>query len=153
MNAEQLHHFKTITLDYFGKLTEADDTPALEEAFLHFDGPIQLDYTSMVTISGECDGCIYMTSNAQMLEQILAIHGEPEVSDRTRMDMCREFSNVLAGNARNAFGENWQISVPRSMNREEFATVNLPPSTFIMPIAWKEGKSYLVVGLTKSEEK
>jgi chemotaxis protein CheX len=135
MNADQLHHFKTITLDYFGKLTAHDDTPALEEAFMQFDGPILLDYTSMVTISGECDGCIYMTSSSQMLEQILAAHGEPEMSDRTRMDMCREFSNVLAGNASSAFGANWQISVPRSMNKEEFSGVDLPPSTFIMPIA------------------
>lgn len=153
MNAEQLQHFKSITLEYFGKLTEKDDTPALEEAFMQFDGPVLLDYTSMVTITGECDGCIYMTSNSQMLEQILSIHGEAELSDRTRMDMCREVSNVLAGNATNAFGSNWQISVPRSMNREEFASVNLPPSTFIMPIAWKEGKSYLVVGLSKAQEK
>lgn len=151
MNSEQLQHFKTITLDYFGKLTNAEQPPALGEAYLQFAEPVMLDYTSMIEITGESNGCIYMTSDARMMEELLALHGESDISDRTRMDMCRELSNVLAGNAMHAFGDNWLISVPRTIQREEVATLNLPPSTFVMPIEWREGHSYLVIGLSNSQ--
>jgi CheY-specific phosphatase CheX len=148
MNSEQLQQFKTITLDYFGKLTNVEQPPALGEAYLQFAEPVMLDYTSIIEISGESQGCIYMTSNTRMMEALLALHGEEEMSDRTRMDMCRELSNVLAGNAMHAFGDDWQISVPRTLHREDMATLNLPPSTFVMPIEWRDGRSYLVIGLT-----
>lgn len=146
MTSEQLGHFKTITLDYFGKLAEDQPAPELADAFLQFSDPIVLDYTSIVQISGVHHGCIYMTSDAEMLEALLREHGESEVSERTRMDMCRELSNVLSGNAMHAFGDDWNISVPRSLNRSDFSQLELPPSTFIMPIRWGGGQSYLVIG-------
>jgi len=148
MTAEQLNHFKTITLEYFGKLSE-DKTPELDEAYIQFSEPVVLDYTSVVQISGACDGCIYMTSDSAMLEALLELHGEAERSERTRMDMCRELSNVLAGNAMYAFGDDWRISVPQSLAKEEFSKMELPPSTFIMPVRWNGGQSYLVLGLSQ----
>ncbi len=146
MTADQLAHFKTITLDYFSKLAGGDQPPELSEAFMQFAEPIVLDYTSLVDISGAYEGCIYMTADNITLETLLDLHGEKEVSDHTRMDMCRELSNVLAGNAMYAFGDDWHISVPRSLTRPDFETIDLPPSSFIMPIRWRTGQSYLVIG-------
>lgn len=148
MNAAQLQHFKTITLDYFGKLAEQEAPPTMGEAFLQFAEPVVLDYTSMVEISGELQGCVYMTSDARLVEQLLALHGEREVNDHTRMDMCREFSNVLAGNAMHAFGDDWHISVPRSLSREAANEVPWPASTLVLPLAWRDGQAFLVIGLS-----
>jgi hypothetical protein len=146
MTAEQLSHFKAITLDYFGKLSE-EKKPELDEAYLQFSDPLLLDYTSVVKISGVCEGCIYMTTDKAMLESLLEVHGEAEKSERTLMDMCRELSNVLAGNAMHAFGDDWHISVPQSLGKDDFSKIELPPSTFIMPVRWNGGLSYLVLGL------
>jgi hypothetical protein len=66
--------------------------------------------------------------------------------------MCQELSNVLSGNASKAFGGNWHISVPRSMTMPEVQALDLPSSTFVMPIVWKEQTSFLVIGLRAAQE-
>jgi hypothetical protein len=146
MDAQQLELFKQITLDYFAKLAP-EDQPALEEPYIQFGDPELFDYTSLVKIHGEYEGCIYLTSPVPMLENLLDINGEAEVSGRTLQDMCRELSNVLAGNASQAFHGNWEISVPISLTPESNDALDLPDSTFIMPIAWRGSRSLLVVGL------
>ncbi|MEL7059544.1 MAG: chemotaxis protein CheX, partial [Acidobacteriota bacterium] len=109
--------------------------------------PVLLDYTSLVEIHGEYDGCLYLTSPVPMLENLLEINGEPEVSQATLRDMCRELSNVLSGNASQAFGGNWDISVPISLEAADASELKLPPSAFVMPIEWRGDSSFLVVGL------
>jgi chemotaxis protein CheX len=152
LDAEQLKVFKSITADYFAKLAPDDSPPVIEEAFLQFDSPMLLDYTSVVTISGDYSGVIYLTATTSIIEQVLHLLHEPEVSEKTRMDMCRELSNVLSGNASMAFGANWIISVPRSITKDNLDTVAFPPATFIMPVQWRQQRSYLVIGLTEQQE-
>ncbi|MCG8457654.1 MAG: hypothetical protein MI919_15370 [Holophagales bacterium] len=146
MDATQLELFKRITLDYFAKLAP-DDEPSLEEPYLLFGEPELYDYTSLVHIVGEYDGCLYLTSPVPMLEGLLEINGEPEVNEHTLEDMCRELSNVLAGNASQAFAGNWDISVPISLAPGNASQHPLPDSSFIMPIRWRGSRSLLVVGL------
>lgn len=147
MNAEQLKIFQNITLAYFAKMAAKEEPPVLEEAYLRFESPVLLDYTSLVQISGSYEGCLYITTTPNVLEALLSQHGEKDVSDATRLDMCRELSNVLAGNASHAFGADWTISVPQSITADKAPGLALPPSTFIMPFLWKGMKSFLVVGL------
>jgi CheY-specific phosphatase CheX len=151
MNAAQLKIFQEITLAYFSKMTPQEKPPELQEAYLQFDSPVLLDYTSAVFISGSYEGCLYITAKSCLLEALLKIHGEAEVNDKTRLDMCRELSNVLAGNASHAFGADWTISVPQTVTADQVSSLKLPPSTFIMPFVWKEMESYLVVGLQPKE--
>ena len=147
MNAEQLKIFQDITLAYFAKMTPGEKAPVLQESYLQFDSPVLLDYTSAVYISGSYEGCVYITTRPSVLEALLAQHGEKEVNEVTRLDMCRELSNVLAGNASHAFGADWTISVPQSVTADKSASLRLPSSTFIMPFLWKDMESYVVVGL------
>jgi chemotaxis protein CheX len=147
MNADQLKVFQNITLAYFAKMAPGEKPPVLEEAYLRFESPVLLDYTSIVHISGNYEGCLYITTTPKILETLLSQHGEKEINDETRLDMSRELSNVLAGNASHAFGGDWTISVPQSVTTDKIATLRLPSSTFIMPFLWKEIKSFLVVGL------
>jgi hypothetical protein len=152
MDHSQFDLFRSITLDYFAKLAP-DDTegPVMEDPYLLFGDPLALDFTSLVRILGEYNGCIYITAPRETMENILRLHGETEINDVTLQDMSRELSNILAGNASHAFGENWRISVPESLTHDEFAHCDLPGSTFVMPIRWKGAESYLVVGLLNPE--
>lgn len=151
MNPEQLKLFKRITLDYFAKLAP-DEHPVLGEPHIHFGDPELLDYTSLIEIHGQYRGCIYLTSPGAMLKEVLAINGEPMDTPAHLKDMCQELSNVLSGNASKAFGGNWQISVPRSLTLPEVQGLDLPESTFVMPIIWRGQRSLLVVGLHAAQE-
>ncbi|HEY2324064.1 MAG TPA: chemotaxis protein CheX [Thermoanaerobaculia bacterium] len=151
MNVEQLKLFKRITLDYFAKLAPNDE-PVLDDPHMHFGNPELLDYTSLIEIEGEYYGCIYLTSPVEMLRDVLLINGESQHSPELLKDMCQEFSNVLSGNASKAFGGNWRISVPRSLTRGEVEALDLPESTFVMPISWRGNHSLLVVGLRNGRE-
>jgi len=122
--------------------------PVLKEAYLRFDSAAFLDFTSVVFISGAYSGCLYISTSRGLLEALLSEHHEPEINDQTRLDMCRELSNVLAGNASRAFGADWTISVPKSLTAGDTGSLPLPPSTFVMPFLWKDMESYLVIGLT-----
>lgn len=146
MNPQQLQLFKKITLDYFAKLSPADE-PVLEAPYLQFGEPVLLDYASLVLIRGEYEGCLYLTSPVSLLHSLLEAHGETEVSERTLRDMCRELSNVLSGNASQAFSGAWEISVPQSLGPEDFRHLQLPPSAFVMPIRWRGTTALLVIGL------
>jgi chemotaxis protein CheX len=154
MEAHQLKLFQDITLQYFAKLAPGEP-PALEEPFLRFGEPAGEaggekggeDFTSLVAIQGEYDGCLYLSAPRSMLRELLAVNGEPEVSEATLRDMCRELSNVLSGNASQAFGGNWEISVPQTLDQDELRRYPLPPSAFVMPFRWRGARSLLVVAL------
>jgi len=146
MDPQQLQLFKRITLDYFAKLSPGQE-PMLEAPYLQFGEPVLLDYASLVQIRGEVQGCLYLTTPEPLLHSLLQIHGEAEVSERTLRDMCRELSNVLSGNASQAFGGDWEISVPVSLGPGDFQSLHLPSSAFVMPIRWRGSTALLVVGL------
>ena len=146
MDPQQLQLFKRITVEYFAKLSPAEE-PVLEPPYMQFGEPALLDYASLVRIRGEQEGCLYLTSPVRLLHRLLQIHGEAEVSDRTLRDMCRELSNVLAGNASEAFEGGWEISVPRSLGPGEMSGIALPASAFVMPIRWIGATALLFVGL------
>lgn len=146
MEAHQLKLFQDITLQYFAKLAPGEP-PAMEEPFLQFGELEGQDFTSLVEIRGEYDGCLFLSAPRPMLRELLAVNGEPEVSENTLRDMCRELSNVLSGNASQAFGGNWEISVPFTLDAGELARHPLPPSAFVMPFQWRGARSLLVVAL------
>ncbi|MGH7488776.1 MAG: chemotaxis protein CheX [bacterium] len=146
MDPQQLQLFKRITLAYFAKLSPEDE-PVLEAPYLQFGEPALLDYASLVRIRGEYEGCLYLTTPAPLLHSLLAINGETELSERTLRDMCRELSNVLSGNASQAFSGNWEISVPQSLGPGDLKDLRLPPSAFVMPLRWRGSRALLVIGL------
>ena len=111
MNSEQLKIFQDITLAYFSKIVPQEKPPVMQEPYLRFDSSLLLDFTSVVYISGSWSGCIYLTTATSVLDALLAQHGEKEFNERTRLDMCRELSNVLSGNASRAFGAAWTLSL------------------------------------------
>jgi hypothetical protein len=154
LDGSQLQLFRGITLDYFAKLAPLQP-PTLEKPYLLFGEPALLDFASVVRIQlrspadaeEAARGCVYLTSPRAMLADLLAIHRESEVSDRTLADMCRELANVLSGNASRAFGEAWEISVPTTIVAGGASALELPGSAFVLPMRWRGELALLVVGL------
>lgn len=151
MDHTQFIRFQKITLDYFTKLAPEGDAPTLETPYLLIGDPLALDYTALVRIRGEYDGCLYFTAPREMVLHILQLHGEELKTQEALEDMSRELSNILAGNASHAFGENWKISVPESLQRDRFAAEDMPQITFVLPIRWRGLEGFLVVGLREHE--
>ncbi len=147
MDPSQFKVFRDITLDYFSKLAPEQEAPSVAEAFMQFESALFLDYASLVNIHGEFSGCLYVTTPRAVIERLLQLHGEPEISERTRLDMCRELSNVLSGNASHAFGSTWHISVPRSLEAADMPSLKMPASSYVLPVRWLDATSYIVVGL------
>ncbi len=150
MEPSQLDIFRSITLDYFAKLAPNSPPPRPAAAFIRFEHPEFLDYASVVTISGPLHGCLYLTTPRSTLDRLLVLHGHNDSDDNTRLDMCRELSNVLSGNASNAFGSQWHISVPNSITSAEVGALPLPPATFTMPVEWLGETFFIVVGLSEN---
>lgn len=154
MDQQQFNIFRGITLDYLTKLApDQEGQPEFKEAYLQFGEPLLLDYTSLVRIRGEYEGAIYITAPRGVIEMLLKLHGETEISPATLEDMTRELSNILAGNASHAFGGNWEISVPVTVSPDNGSTGELPDSGFVMPIQWHGVEVFLVIGLTDPEAK
>lgn len=152
MDHKKFDLFRSITLDYFAKLAPDDpEGPVMDDPYLLFGDPLALEFTSLVRIEGEYSGCIYITASQPMMENILQLHGETEITEHHLQDMNRELSNILAGNASHAFGDHWSISVPQSLTHEEFGSCDLPGATFVMPIRWRGAEAFLVVGLLNPE--
>ncbi len=147
MDPEQLKVFREITLHYFSKLAPESPAPKPAESFIRFEKPEFLDYASLVRISGPLEGCVYITASKETMNRLLELHRTGELTESRRLDMCREFSNVLSGNASNAFGSDWHISVPRSLTADETGSLDLPTATFTMPVAWLGDTFYVVIGL------
>jgi Chemotaxis phosphatase CheX len=146
MDALQLKLFRQITLDYFHKLAP-EDLPEMGEPYLQFGDLPLLEYTSLVRIRGEYEGFLALSAPVDLIAQLLAINKEPEVSERTLRDMCRELANVLSGNASKAFGGFWEISVPFSLEGSGVPALDLPPSAFVMPFKWRGTTALLTLGL------
>jgi chemotaxis protein CheX len=152
MDANQLDIFRRITLDYFAKLAPDAPPPTPAPAFIRFENPDFLDYASVVKIDGPLEGCLYITAPRATLDRLLALHGQKLMSEEVRLDMCRELSNVLSGNASKAFGSQWHISIPTSLTLSELPSLTLPAATFTMPVDWLGETFYIVVGLSEKPQ-
>src|SRR6478736_5550806 len=60
--------------------TESNETPASE-------------YTGIIGVSGDKQGCIYLTATKAMLGQILLAMGEPEIDPSLLNDVIGEITN------------------------------------------------------------
>lgn len=152
IDARQLDTFRGNTLGYFEKLAPGLPAPAPGAAFLTFDPPPFLGYAGAVDISGPLSGLIYLTAEAAVLDKLLEINGFQPGSEALRLDMCREISNVISGNASKAFGPSWTISVPRSLGPESARELAFPGATFTLPAEWMGSAFHLVVGLTEHND-
>jgi chemotaxis protein CheX len=147
MNESDLHFFIDSTINYFDEVTGEQAVTGIP--YLKGKEPIVLDYSGIIGISGKRKGCVYITTTREMLESLAnIILGQENASNETVKDLTGEIANTISGNVREAYGSSFMISVPVVIEGKA-KDIKLPENVqaFIIPITWKDFKSYLVVCL------
>ena len=147
MDEAQLRVFVDIVHKYFE--SETSKPPDTGSPYLGdvSDLPI-LDYTGVIGISGERQGCVYVTAGPDLLRALLLHAGETDVSEYNLCDLAGEIANTVAGNARLYFGSDFMISVPVIV-RGVAQAIHMPRNTkaYIIPFRWRKHAASLVVSL------
>lgn len=106
------------------------------------------DFTAIIGVSGDLQGCVYYTAQQPMLDMLLGFVGELWPTDELRGDMAGEVANTLAGNARRQLGPGFMISVPMVMQGQP-TRLSWPKGTacFVIPIEWRQIRSLLMLCL------
>lgn len=115
--------------------TTSQDTPAS-------------DYTGIIGVSGDRQGCIYLTAPKAMLGQVLLAMGEPEIDESLFNDVIGEVTNTVSGNARKILGAGFMISVPIVVTgRPEHIHFPRNHDIGVVPFTWNGFNASLVVCL------
>lgn len=148
MNEKDLQVFITTTLSYFKDT--AGQTAEMGVPFLKKpEEVVAQDMTGVIGISGIKKGAVYFTAPRAMLaDMVKVILGSEEPDSDALVDMVGEITNTIAGNAREAFGSGFMISIPVVVEGQP-RNIKTPPNVpvFVIPVKWREYKSYLVVGI------
>ena len=147
MDEQELRVFIDIVSQYFerqtGRLPEIG-SPYLGEANAL---PIY-DFTGVIGISGERQGCVYFTAHRDLLRELLLHVGESTLSDENLSDLVGEVANTISGNARRVFGPEFMISVPVVVAGAAQA-IQVPRNVkaYILPLRWHKREAALVASL------
>ena len=147
MNETDLHFFIDSTVNYFEEVTNEKASAGIP--YMKDDEPVVLEYTGIIGISGKRKGSVYVTSSEMMLSDIAkSILGLKTVGKEDIKDLVGEIANTISGNVRQAYGSDFMISVPVVIEGKA-KDIKLPENiqSFVIPITWKDFKSFLVVCL------
>ena len=147
MNESDLHFFIDSAINYFKEVT--GEKIMMGIPYLKGREPVVLEYSGIIGISGKRKGCIYITTGRKMMEYLAGlILGNQKADVETIKDLTGEIANTISGNVREAYGSTFMISVPVVVEGR-VNDIQLPEhvQSFVIPITWKDFKSYLVVCL------
>jgi chemotaxis protein CheX len=169
MEVDDLKVFLQGTARYFEKtLNEPCD---VDPPYLQGSDKLVLDYTGMIGITGRERGAVYFTASASMLHDMLHVLAPTDMADLDRqfpnlpanletktlkelamdevcLDIVGEIANTIAGNSREQFGQEFNISVPvRLKIRAEQLHFPKNTRTFVIPLTWRTHRAYLLICL------
>ncbi|MEJ2634106.1 MAG: chemotaxis protein CheX [Calditrichia bacterium] len=147
MNETDLHFFIDSTINYFEEVTGEKALTGIP--YIKGKEPVILEYSGIIGISGKRKGCVYFTTTQAMLESLAhEILGITDAATETVKDLAGELANTISGNVREAYGSSFMISVPVVVEGKA-KDIRLPENvqSFVIPITWKDFKSFLVVCL------
>lgn len=149
LRQETLPIFVQAIMHYFNHITgipAETETPYLQEATSDIN-----DYTAVIGVSGDLQGCVYYTAPQPMLDQLLSFVAEHEPTDELRCDMAGEVANTLSGNARRQLGAGFMISTPVVIQGKPERLVTYKGSPcFVIPIKWRDMRSLLMISLAEA---
>ena len=122
------------------------------EAPYLLDGEPQIsDFTAVIGVSGDLQGCVYFSAPRALLDSLLLFAGEQNPTDELRCDMVGEAANTLSGNVRRQLGSGFMISVPVVMQgRPERLAWPKNTACFVIPLQWKACRSLLMLCLAEN---
>ena len=147
MDEQQLSVFLDIVRQYFERQTGR--APELGSPYLGDATALPIyDFTGVIGISGERQGCVYVTAKRDMLRALLLQVGETDLSEANMADLAGEVANTVSGNARVYFGPEFMISVPIIVQGAAQA-IQVPRNVkaYIIPLRWHKQEAALVVSL------
>ncbi|MBI3560546.1 MAG: chemotaxis protein CheX [Gammaproteobacteria bacterium] len=113
INETELKVFIDSVTHYFSHLTQ--ESAEVRSAYLNNASIPQLDYTGLISITGQYRGCVYFTTTERCLRKLLRSMRESDLREENLLDAVGEIANTIAGNARRHFGNTLLISVPQTM--------------------------------------
>ena len=134
--------------NYFRHLTDEKSNilvPYLKES----ESLVLKDFTGMIGISGDRKGFVYISADGKMYTDLINIFiGIDIPSNEDILDMAGEISNVIAGNVRADYGNNFNISTPIVFEgRPKQLKFPADLAVFVIPIKWKDHEAFVVIGL------
>ena len=147
MKESDLHFFIDSTVNYFQEVTNEKAVTGIP--YIKDEAPVVLEYTGIIGISGKRKGSVYITASRAMLSEIAhIILGIEDVGREDIKDLVGEIANIISGNVRQAYGSDFMISVPVVVEGKA-KDIRLPDNiqSFVIPLTWREYKSFLVVCL------
>jgi chemotaxis protein CheX len=167
MEVDDLKIFLTGTARYFEKYLQ--EPCQVDPPYLKDKESIILDYAGMIGVTGKERGAVYFTANGEMLTDMLRVmvpkdmeeieqqvqamapgsgqeNEREKLLDEACLDIVGEVANTIAGNSREHFGEDFNISVPIRM-RVKADQVQFPKNSrsFVVPIAWRQHRAFLII--------
>jgi len=147
MDEQQVRVFMDIVGNYFDMQT--GKPPEIGSPYLGEASALPIyDFTGVIGISGERQGCVLVTAKRDLLRNLLLQVGELDVSENNLADLVGEVANTISGNARRHFGPDFMISVPVVVEGTAKA-IQVPRSVkaYIIPMRWHKQEAALVVSL------
>lgn len=147
MKESDLHFFIDSTVNYFEEVTNEKAVTGIP--YIKDEAPVVLEFTGIIGISGKRKGSVYITATESMLSQIAQIILDiDDVGREDVKDLVGEIANIISGNVRQAYGSDFMISVPVVVEGKA-RDIKLPENiqSFVIPLTWREHKSFLVVCL------
>ena len=140
--------------NYFNHLKEVKktDVPSSETGIPFIkdkDGIVLKTYTGMIGISGNRKGFVYFSGDEPLYKDLLKVFlKRDEFTNDQVLDMAGEVSNVIAGNVRETYGNDFMISVPIVFQGKP-DHLKFPDGVpiFIIPIKWNKHEAFVVIGL------
>ena len=147
MEEQELRIFIDIVSQYFERQTGR--LPDIGSPYLGEANALPIyDFTGVIGISGERQGCVYFTAHRDLLRQLLLHVGEADVSDNNLCDLVGEIANTISGNARRHFGQNFMISVPVVVSGSA-RSIQVPKDVkaYILPLKWHKLEAAMIASL------
>jgi len=147
MDEQELRVFIDIVSQYFERQTGR--LPEIGSPYLGEPNALPIyDFTGVIGISGERQGCVYFTAHRDLLRQLLLHVGESDVSDNNLCDLVGEIANTISGNARRHFGANFMISVPVVVaGNARSIQVPRDVKAYILPLRWHKLEAAMIASL------
>lgn len=112
-----------------------------------------LGFSSVIGISGTYRGNIYYTASREKLHALLPLLGEKNPDDTLCAELVGEITNTIAGNAREQLGGGFMISTPFILEaRPLFVRPSRNVALYVLPIAWRQFSSRLLIALSKDAD-
>lgn len=146
LNEKDLKVFVDSVTNYF---TQQTDKPAEVTAAYLTDADLPAyDYTGVIDVSGGYRGSIYFSAPRLLLRQLLLEMREPDIGENNLLDVVGEVTNTISGNARQHFGSELDISVPRVQHTELKKVLQaVRERAFVILLRWQHYEAAVVVDM------